>query len=96
MEKIWFEIWAHTKHPHHPNPTHQPRTKRQANTPPSKVPCFFKNNVYLSVCEGTILTRERQKKDGMLILSPTQQGYSHVAGNGDVHSGAQNRTAPIS
>ena len=50
----------------------------------------------LSVCEGTILTRERQKKDGMLILSPTQQGYSHVAGNGDVHSGAQNRTAPIS
>ena len=34
--------------------------------------------------------------DGMLILSPTQQGYSHVAGNGDVHSGAQNRTAPIS
>jgi len=63
VEKIWFEIWAHTKHPHHPNPTHQPRTKRQANTPPSKVPCFFKNNVYLSVCEGTILTRERQKKD---------------------------------
>ena len=37
--------------------------------------------------------------DGMLILSPTQQGYSSQAqrvGDRGVHSGAQNRTAPVS
>ena len=37
--------------------------------------------------------------DGILILSPTQQGYSSQAqrvGDRGVHSGAQNRTAPVS